>query len=178
MQNADQLYFMMDTQFGGIYQADAAERKKEYGENIIRPSGRNLSMDMMHISYRALLDLVAELMRQKTAVFRKGMDLYMEIDSRDIVPGDMVFLSSGDIVPADVRIIHERQLMVRQHIFTGVDAPVQKYNSLNGCRCSLTSIADIPDICLMGTSVVGGVAKAVVIGTGSATYFGKLVYGY
>ena len=178
MQNVNQLYFMMDTQFEGIYQADAAERKREYGENVIKFSSTRADTSSLTCSLKELHDLLGEMARQKSAVFRKGMDLYSEIDSRDVVPGDMLFLTSGDIVPADVRIIYEREFYVDQKLFSGSAESVRKDHSLNGYTCSMFSIVDIPDICLMGCRVTGGVAKAVAIGTGSATYLGKLIYGY
>ena len=178
IQNKDQLYFMMDTEFDGIYQREAVERKRQYGENTLKLSGRNKDIRLLPIKYKELENLVTELSRQKVAVFRKNMELYVEIECRDVVPGDMIFLTSGDIVPADVRIIYENGLYVDQHVFTGIKDKIKKGPTTSGYSCSMFSIIDIPNICLMGTRIVGGVARAVAIGTGSATYLGKLVYGY
>lgn len=178
MQNKDQLFFMMDTQPEGIYQRDAAERKLQFGENLVKLNGNNKLLRTLQINYRELESIILELSRQKASVFRKGLELYVEINCNDIVPGDMLFLSSGDIIPADVRLIYENSFYVDQHIFTGNSDKVRKKSSLDGYTFSMHSIADIPNICLMGTRVVGGVAKALAIGTGSASYLGKLVYGY
>lgn len=178
IQNKEQLYFMMDTQFDGLYQRDAVERKKQYGDNTLKLSGRNKDIKLLRIKYKELESIITELTRQKVAVFRKNMDLYVEIDCSNVVPGDMVFLTSGDIVPADVRIIYENGLYVDQHLFTGAKDKIKKSHTIKGYSCSMFSIVDIPNICLMGTRVVGGVARAVAIGTGGATYLGKLVYGY
>lgn len=178
MQNVNQLYYMMDTQFEGLYDIEAYERRRQYGPNEIKLSGHALKSGALFADYGELDFLVNTLSKQKAAVFRKGTDLYVETDIDSIVPGDIVFLSSGDVVPADVRILYDRELLVDQHIFTSDEDPVLKRSSLGGYSCSMSVVAGIPDICLMGTQVISGMARALVIGTGSATYLGKIVYGY
>ncbi|WP_392565496.1 magnesium-translocating P-type ATPase [Utexia brackfieldae] len=108
----------------------------------------------------------------------------MEVPMRDIVPGDIVYLSAGDMIPADIRLIDSRDLFISQAVLTGESIPVEKYDTLGAV--AQKSSADLnteeqPDnvletnnVCFMGTNVVSGTAKAVVIATGAETYFGSL----
>lgn len=102
-----------------------------------------------------------------------------EIPIRELVPGDIVLLSSGDIIPADVKPIESRSLFVSQTALTGEALPVEKRDiNTDDYHTVEKSVGDdllsAPNICFMGTNVVSGTAKAVVIGTGKQTYFGSL----
>src|SRR5476651_1564354 len=105
-----------------------------------------------------------------------------EVPMRDLVAGDIVHLSAGDMIPADIRLIESRDLFISQAVLTGEALPVEKYDTLGDvAQKSATSKAadqsdllDLPNICFMGTNVVSGTAKAVVVATGERTYFGSL----
>lgn len=105
-----------------------------------------------------------------------------EVPMRDLVAGDIVQLSAGDMIPADIRLIESRDLFISQAVLTGEALPVEKYDTLGDVtQKSASSIAadqgnllDLPNICFMGTNVVSGRAKAVVVATGPRTYFGSL----
>ena len=105
-----------------------------------------------------------------------------EVPMRDLVAGDIVQLSAGDMIPADVRLIESRDLFISQAVLTGEALPVEKYDTLGDVtQKSASSLAadqgnllDLPNICFMGTNVVSGRAKAVVVATGPRTYFGSL----
>jgi len=105
-----------------------------------------------------------------------------EVPMRDLVAGDIVQLSAGDMIPADIRLIESRDLFISQAVLTGEALPVEKYDTLGDVtQKSATSTAadqgnllDLPNICFMGTNVVSGRAKAVVVATGPRTYFGSL----
>ncbi|MFV8266212.1 magnesium-translocating P-type ATPase [Mycolicibacterium peregrinum] len=95
-----------------------------------------------------------------------------EIPMAQIVTGDIVQLSAGDMIPADLRLIDSRDLFVSQAALTGDVLPVEKYDT-----CGVDDEADpldLPSICFMGTNVVSGTATAVVVSTGVHTYFGSL----
>lgn len=95
-----------------------------------------------------------------------------EIPMAQIVPGDIVQLSAGDMIPADLRLLDSRDLFVSQAALTGEALPVEKYDT-----CGADDAADpldLPSICFMGTNVVSGTASAVVVSTGVHTYFGSL----
>lgn len=90
-----------------------------------------------------------------------------------IVPGDIIMLSAGDMIPADVRILSSKDLFVSQSALTGESIPVEKFDSpdlyKNKENCNVT---DLPNMCFMGTNVTSGSAKALVVATGNSTYFG------
>ncbi|KAA0943369.1 magnesium-translocating P-type ATPase [Pseudomonas sp. ANT_H14] len=105
-----------------------------------------------------------------------------EVPMRDLVAGDIVQLSAGDMIPADIRLIESRDLFISQAVLTGEALPVEKYDTLGDVtQKSATSkvadqsnLLDLPNICFMGTNVVSGRARAVVVATGPRTYFGSL----
>src|SRR5476649_2094995 len=105
-----------------------------------------------------------------------------EVPMRDLVAGDIVHLSAGDMIPADIRLIESRDLFISQAVLTGEALPVEKYDTLGDVAQKSASasaadqgnLLDLPNICFMGTNVVSGTAKAVVVATGPRTYFGSL----
>ncbi len=107
---------------------------------------------------------------------------FREVPIRDLVPGDVIRLSAGDMVPADVRLLSSKDLFVSQSILTGESLPVEKYDVLGAVAEKSAAPAggdgagplDLPSVCFMGTNVVSGTARAVVVATGADTYFGSL----
>ncbi|PIN84009.1 hypothetical protein COV61_01440, partial [Candidatus Micrarchaeota archaeon CG11_big_fil_rev_8_21_14_0_20_47_5] len=96
-----------------------------------------------------------------------------QIDSRELVEGDIVFVGMGDIVPADLRILETRGISADESVLTGESREVQK-NSLDACKnCSTPQ--EIKNGLFMGTTITEGYAKALVIATGKNTFFGKTV---
>lgn len=100
----------------------------------------------------------------------------------ELVAGDIVHLQAGDMIPADIKLIESRDLFISQAVLTGEALPVEKYDTLgavaeksaDGSSTGEVGLLDLPNICFMGTNVVSGTAKAVVVATGSDTYFGSL----
>jgi Mg2+-importing ATPase len=95
-----------------------------------------------------------------------------------LVPGDVVHLSAGDMVPADVRVLSAKDLFVSQSALTGEALPVEKHD-LPGTETARRlaqsgSVLDLPNVCFMGTNVVSGSARGLVVATGAKTYFGAL----
>ncbi|WP_426099739.1 magnesium-translocating P-type ATPase [Pseudomonas sp. PSPC3-3] len=105
-----------------------------------------------------------------------------EVPMRELVAGDIVQLSAGDMIPADIRLIESHDLFISQAVLTGEALPVEKYDTLGDVTQKSASplavdrgnLLDLPNICFMGTNVVSGRAKAVVVATGPRTYFGSL----
>ncbi len=95
-----------------------------------------------------------------------------EIALRCLVPGDIVHLSAGDMVPADLRLLSSRDLYLNQASLTGESLPVEK--NADTLTVAPESILDAPNICFMGTNVSSGSATAVALTTGASTRFGKL----
>lgn len=88
----------------------------------------------------------------------------------EVVPGDIVKLSSGDMIPADVRFIDTKDLFIDQAALTGESAAVEKYST---CE-KQTEITDLSNIGFLGTDIVSGTATAIVLATGENTYFGNM----
>lgn len=93
------------------------------------------------------------------------------IDVEEIVPGDIVKLSSGDMIPGDVRFLETKDLFIDQASLTGESNPVEKFSVLKDSNAELT---DISNIGFMGTNVVSGTALSIIVGTGNKTYFGSM----
>jgi Mg2+-importing ATPase len=96
-----------------------------------------------------------------------------ETDIKDIVPGDIVFLSAGDMVPADCRVMQSKDLFISQAMLTGEALPLEK-REFTVPDADKKSPLDLENICFMGTNVVSGSATAIVITTGNQTYFGSI----
>jgi Mg2+-importing ATPase len=115
----------------------------------------------------------AELLKQKlvsrATAFRDGMRT--ELPVTDLVPGDVVFLTAGDIVPADARVLDERDFFVNQSALTGEPFPVGK---TAGREDPAKPLAEAGNYIFLGTSVVSGTATALVTRTGMATEFGHV----
>jgi len=104
-------------------------------------------------------------------------DQWREIARADLVPGDTIHLSAGDVVPADAWLISTRDLHVQQAALTGESFPAEKQESPTTPRIARSEIPTDPssnDAVFLGTSVVSGVAVAVVAATGSRTAFGEI----
>jgi P-type Mg2+ transporter len=95
-----------------------------------------------------------------------------EIPLRQLVPGDLVRLSAGDMVPADVRLITAKDLFIIQASLTGESLPVEKFEGPDAE--ARTSPLEFSNVCYMGTSIESGSATAVVLATGRDTYFGGM----
>jgi len=96
-----------------------------------------------------------------------------EINIIDLVPGDIVFLSAGDMIPADCRVIQSKDLFVSQAMLTGESLPLEKREQIIP-DAHKKSPLELENICFMGTNVVSGTAHAIVVTTGNLTYFGTI----
>ncbi|MGB8168548.1 MAG: magnesium-translocating P-type ATPase [Chthoniobacteraceae bacterium] len=105
-----------------------------------------------------------------TAVVRGGKE--EEIPLKQLVPGDVIKLAAGDMIPADVRLVASKDLFITQATLTGESLPVEKV----AAREARTGIAplELANICFLGTSVESGAATAVILATGAQTYFGSM----
>lgn len=95
-----------------------------------------------------------------------------EIAIKMLVPGDIIKLAAGDMVPADVRVLSAKDLFLNQTALTGEALPVEK--KVAQASSDVKNPLELPNICFMGSNVVSGSATAVVIHTKDRTYFGSL----
>jgi Mg2+-importing ATPase len=125
------------------------------------------------------------LVRTSTAVERADDDFpadttpamrRREIPMDELVPGDIIYLSAGDMIPADVRLLAAKDLFVGQAALTGEALPVEKVDRATRPPAA-PALTELPTICFMGTSVVSGTATAAVVATGGNTSFGRLAKG-
>lgn len=96
----------------------------------------------------------------------------VELPIKLLVPGDIVFLSAGDMIPADLRLLTTKDLFVGQAALTGESLPIEKYATLLNQQTH--NPFELNNILFMGTNIVSGAATAVVVHTGNRTYFGAL----
>lgn len=115
-----------------------------------------------------------ELVATTTTVIRDGNKIQIPI--KNVTLGDTVLLSAGSMIPADLRIIEAKDLYVGQSSLTGESDSVKKLSETEITLDELDSISDLDTICFMGTNVISGSAKGVVIKTGDNTYFGKVAH--
>lgn len=120
-------------------------------------------------------DKLKELVETTSTVIRDSKKI--KVPLKEVTLGDIVLLSAGDMIPADLRIIESKDLYVGQSSITGESDAVRKVTNteLEGIN-EIESITDLDTICFMGTNVISGTAKAVVIKKGDDTYFGKVAY--
>ncbi len=121
------------------------------------------------------------MVQSRTHVFRDGGNL-KPILSSEIVPGDILQLAAGDMIPADVRLLDVNNLSVNESALTGESLPVEKSITSDVGEdaedlkeyLEMASALDLDNIGFMGTSVVSGTARAVVVSSADDTYFGSM----
>ena len=107
----------------------------------------------------------------KTSVLRNGK--VVKVPSESVTIGDVVVLSAGDLIPADLRIIESKDLYVVQSSLTGESDSVKK-TSETETNGKIEDITELDTICFMGTNVMSGSARGIVINIGDNTYFGQV----
>ena len=97
-------------------------------------------------------------------------DVEIEVEIEELVPGDIVKLASGDMIPGDVRFIETKDLFIDQSQLTGESNPVEKFTTSEAG----VGVTDLANIGFMGSNIVSGSAKAIILTTGGDTYFGSM----
>jgi P-type Mg2+ transporter len=128
----------------------------------------NVSLSIVQ-EYRAERALAAlrNLLPVHCRALRDGAEI--DLPAIQLVPGDVIFIRSGNLIPADLRILEAEELEVNQATLTGESVPQAK----SAVPVTSTSAIDWTDVAFAGTTVVGGEGKGVVIATGTATQFGE-----
>lgn len=115
-----------------------------------------------------------ELVATTASVLRDGKEIQIPIN--EVTLGDIVILSAGSMIPADLRILEAKDLYVGQSSLTGESDAVRKLVNSELELEDLDNISDLDTICFMGTNVISGTAKGAVIKTANSTYFGKVAH--
>ncbi|MFA4908486.1 MAG: magnesium-translocating P-type ATPase [Candidatus Omnitrophota bacterium] len=115
-------------------------------------------------------DRLSEMVRATATVYRNGRS--KEIKIRELVPGDIVDIFAGDMIPADLRVISCKDLFINQASLTGESFPIEK--TAGPATGKSDPAPDMGNIVFMGSSVVSGTALGVVIKTGISTRFGEM----
>ena len=97
-----------------------------------------------------------------------------ELDITELVPGDIVFLAAGDMIPADLRIIESKDLFISQASLTGESEPIEKFPEVKEKQYRKGSIVELDNICYMGSTVISGAAQGIVFETGNRTFLGTI----
>lgn len=113
---------------------------------------------------------LSEMVRATATVYRNGKP--REVKIREIVPGDIVDLFAGDMIPADLRVISCKDLFINQASLTGESFPIEKF--AGAVQPKGNSISELTNIAFMGSSVVSGTALGLVVKTGISTQFGEI----
>ena len=150
-----------------------------------KPSYANIIVIVILVVASTLLEFFEEYKSNKAAeklkemvattarVIREGKEI--EIPIKNVTIGDIVILSAGSLIPADLRLIESKDLYVGQSSLTGESDSVKKTVELEEGK-QIDNISDLDNICFMGTNVISGSAKGGVIKTGDRTYFGKIAH--
>ncbi len=112
-------------------------------------------------------------MVKTTATVIRKYDNKKEIEFKQLVPGDIILLSAGNMLPADCRIIKCKDLFVSESMLTGESMPIEK-KDLAMTYTGELQVTELNNICFMGTNILTGTAEAIVIATGNNTYFGNI----
>ena len=111
-----------------------------------------------------------KMVQANTLVLRGGKET--EIPTVELVPGDIVVLHAGAMIPADLRLISAKDFFLSQSALTGESLPIEKAAELNGSAPK--SVIELPNACFQGSYVVSGTARGVAVNTGENTYLGSI----
>ncbi len=117
------------------------------------------------------VDALGKRVQSQAILLRDGKEIELPIS--EIVPGDLVLLQAGSIIPADLRLISAKDFYVSQSLLTGESLPIEKRAE----ECKLDSngfVFELSNACFQGTNVISGSARAIIVNTGTNTYFGSI----
>ncbi|GHV00009.1 magnesium-translocating P-type ATPase [Bacteroidia bacterium] len=119
-------------------------------------------------------EALQKMVTNTASVYRDGSKSSREIAIEEIVPGDLVYLAAGDMIPADMRIVESKDLFVSQSSLTGESDAIEKTPELQERDQKTGSVVELNNICFMGSNVISGSALGIVFATGQSTYLGTI----
>jgi P-type Mg2+ transporter len=132
-----------------------------------------LSVGLSHVQERRsarAVEKLRDLVQSLVVVLRDGKET--EVPIAEVVPGDVVVLHAGSIIPADMRLLTARDFYVSQSALTGESMPVEK--NAEPCPRNGRALLDLPNACFQGSNVLSGTGRGLVVNTGTSTYFGSI----
>ncbi len=146
---------------------------QDYGSAIVVGVMIFLSVVLAYFQERRsgkAVEKLQAMVQTNCVVIRDGKEV--EIPMHEIVPGDLVILQAGAIIPADLRLLFTKDFFLGQSALTGESMPVEK----NAAPCDLADkgIIELQNACFQGSNVISGTARAIVVNTGNRTYFGSI----
>jgi P-type Mg2+ transporter len=120
---------------------------------------------------RAMVHTTASVRRTPS---QQADDPFSEIPMERLVPGDVVRLSAGDMIPADLRLLEAKDLFINQSALTGESMPAERHGE--ACHDSRADVFGLSNLCFMGANVVSGYGTGVIVQTGAKTFFGQLAH--
>lgn len=148
------------------------------------PSYANIIVILVLVTASTLLEFFEEFRSNKAAeklkelvattatVLRDGNKIQIPI--KDVTIGDIVYLSAGSMIPADLRVLEAKDVYIGQSSLTGESEAVRKLSSTEVSIDDIDNVSDLDTICFMGTNVISGSAKCAVIKIADNTYLGKI----
>ena len=117
------------------------------------------------------VEALGKRVQSRVILLREGKET--ELPMSEIVPGDIVLLQAGSIIPADLRLISAKDFFVSQSLLTGESLPIEKRADAGKVNHD-SSVFDLQNACFQGTNVLSGTARGVIVNTGMNTYFGSI----
>lgn len=142
------------------------------GLTFIQEYRSNLAAEKLKNMVRTTATVIRRTSTIQVGADENWISQRLDVPISELVPGDLITLSAGDMIPADVRLVTAKDLFVSQSSMTGESLPVEKASSEDHSKAS--DIPQLKNICFMGSNVVSGAATAVVIKTGTETYLGTI----
>ena len=119
---------------------------------------------------RAMVKVTATVLRRDM----EDRSYATEVPIEQLVPGDVIQLAAGDMIPADVRLLNSKDLFISQAVLTGEAMPVEKFSGILGAPEG--AVLEAPNACFLGTNVISGTSTAVVVATGQNSYLGSIAH--
>ncbi|MCL5031327.1 MAG: magnesium-translocating P-type ATPase [Bacteroidetes bacterium] len=116
------------------------------------------------------VEALGKRVQSHTVALRDGKEV--EIPISDVVPGDIIFLQAGSIIPADIRLLTVKDFFVSQSVLTGESLPIEKKSEPQ--QLSNGFVFELSNACFQGSNVLSGTARGIVVNTGIHTYFGSI----
>ena len=151
-----EVLIILESSLCGLDEDQIRKNRETYGKNQI-----------IEEPQKSIFQRISNMINRPTCNVVRNNKKPINIPSKDLVVGDIVNLVEGDNVPADVRLIESNKLVVDQGRFTGKNNPVKKNSGI--CIGNLDKVTDYFNIVLMGSSVLSGSAKGVVLSVGDHT---------